>query len=104
MESDLRDEYFRAVARLKEARSKYQALVTFGDLTVDLYLNPDHYVTPDYYELGPDERDIAGPGLEVLRAMGGSFEARVNGVLERSCAVPGTNTQVEFLTLRLTDD
>ena len=92
-----------AVRKLNEARARYQAAVRGGYIPFELNLSADDYATAGYYELGPDERNISGPGLTALRAMGGSLEARVNRVGYRPYVNPKTKIQTEFLTLQLTN-
>ena len=91
------------VDKVNEARARYRAALRGGYQLLEVNLDPDDYATAGYYELGPDERDISGPGLTALRAMGGSLEARVTGAPRRPCVDPATKTQGEFLTLQLTD-
>ena len=103
MEPDLPPAMRAALQEMLEARHEYRGLVMGGYIPFELNLTADDYATAGYYELGPDERDISGPGLTALRAMGGSLEARVNRVLYRPCVNPETKKETEFLTQQLTN-
>ena len=92
-----------AVARVVEMRNMVEAAVRGGFVALKVILHAEEYLTPGYYQLGPDERDIAGPGLTALRELGGSLETRVTGVSRRPCTHPTTKTAEQFLTLHLTD-
>ncbi len=89
--------------RLNQLRTQYQAAVRGGYVAHEVMLDPDHYAQPGYYELGPDEQDIADAGLKTLTALGSRLDARVTAVDRRPCVDPTTGTSSTFLTLHLTD-
>ena len=70
MKSDTPDRMTEAMNELNELLTSYRAAVRGGYLAHEVVLDPRDYAQPGYYELGPDERDIAEAGLKTLKALG----------------------------------
>lgn len=92
-------ERLRTLCELKE---EYRALLHTGEVPFELALDPDSYNETVYYSLEPGERDIAEPGLAVLREVG-TFDGRITGVYPRSYLDPSTHRDEECMILQLTD-